>query len=74
MGDDKLWKNFISGASAHCLTWVIFIPIDFVKTNIQKSKVKLTISEVIISEYSKGGIKIFWKGLLPVTLRTIPEI
>lgn len=72
LGNDRWYKNFISGASAHCLTWYLFIPIDYVKTNIQRSKKEITVKEVIKSGYEKGGIKIFWRCVIPACLRTIP--
>ena len=71
-GTDKWWKNFASGATAHCLSWLIFMPIDFVKTTIQRSETKLTIREVIKTNYNTSGIRTFWKGLLPACARTIP--
>lgn len=37
-GTDKWYKNFASGAIAHCATWGLLIPIDYVKTTIQKSR------------------------------------
>lgn len=75
VGIDTWYKNFFNGATAHCLTWYVFIPIDYVKTTIQKSsntKRKMTITNVIADGYNKGGIKIFWKGVIPSCLRTIP--
>lgn len=71
-GPDKLWKNFIGGASAHCLTWAVLMPIDFIKTSIQRSETKLTVREVIVTNFKEKGIRVFWKGLLPACLRTIP--
>ena len=94
IGTDKWYKNFFNGAIAHCFTWYMFIPIDYVKTNIQRNiqtniqtniqrngggigdgtrtKKAPTIIEVIQKGYSKGGIRIFWKGVLPACARTIP--
>lgn len=96
IGTDSWMKNFFNGATAHCVTWFMFIPIDYVKTNIQRSKTKSktdsklgtkigsklgtkirinpkkTISTVIKEGYKKGGIRIFWKGVIPACLRTIP--
>lgn len=65
-------KDFISGATAHCLTWVSLIPIDFVKTKVQKSKIPVTALDVIKKNYARHGLSVFWKGILPATLRTIP--
>ncbi len=72
LGTDRWYKNFLSGASAHCLTWYLFIPIDYVKTNIQRSKKNLTVMQVVKSSYAKHGVKVFWKGVVPACIRTIP--
>jgi hypothetical protein len=72
IGSDVWYKNFFNGSLAHCLTWLILIPIDHVKTTIQKSEIKLTIREAVATTYRKGGVRIFWKGVIPACLRTIP--
>jgi hypothetical protein len=72
LGTDKWYKNFISGASAHCVTWYVFIPIDYVKTTIQKSETKITILDVVKNTYKSQGIFAFWKGVVPACARTIP--
>jgi solute carrier family 25 (mitochondrial carnitine/acylcarnitine transporter), member 20/29 len=72
LGSDAWWKNFTSGATAHCLTWFTLIPIDHVKTKVQKSEKKIGVIKVIKDSYRVGGIRIFWKGVLPACLRTIP--
>ncbi len=72
LGTDKWYKNFLSGAVANCITWYTFMPIDYVKTRIQKSESKLTVSEVIKSTLQEKGVKTFWKGVVPACARTIP--
>lgn len=72
LGSDKPWKNFVSGASAHCITWFVFIPIDYVKTVMQKSESKISIYQIVTSSYKNHGICVFWKGVIPACLRTIP--
>lgn len=72
IGSDIWWKTFISGSFAQSLTWSLLIPIDFIKTSIQKSERKITIKDVIKSNYKKHGIRIFWKGVIPACVRTIP--
>lgn len=71
-GSDKMYKNFINGATAHCATWMILIPIDFVKTNVQKSKTPTTISNVVSTTLKTHGPLAFWRGVVPACLRTIP--
>jgi len=72
LGSDRWYKSFISGASAHCLTWCLFIPIDYVKTTIQKSEKKITISQVVNQTIKTKGVFAFWRGVIPACLRTIP--
>lgn len=72
LGTDIWYKNFISGASAHCITWYLFIPIDYVKTKVQKSEKKITPGYVIKTTIRDQGIRAFWKGVIPACLRTIP--
>lgn len=72
IGTDKWYKNFANGAMAHCLTWCVFIPIDYVKTTVQRSEQKLKALDVIKSSYQKHGITVFWRGVVPACLRTIP--
>lgn len=72
IGADTWWKNFASGATAHCLTWYTLIPIDHIKTKVQRSETGLTVSGAIRESYQKGGVRIFWKGVIPACIRTIP--
>jgi len=72
IGTDAWWKNFTSGATAHCLTWYTLIPIDHIKTKVQRSETGLTVRQAITDSYRKGGVRIFWKGVLPACVRTIP--
>jgi solute carrier family 25 (mitochondrial carnitine/acylcarnitine transporter), member 20/29 len=71
-GHDTLYKNFFNGATAHCTTWLCFIPIDYVKTTIQKSDNPMKISDVVTKTYKLHGIREFWKGVIPACVRTIP--
>ena len=72
LGTDVWYKNFASGAGAHCLTWVTLLPIDYVKTSIQKSKETITIRKVVIDTYNTHGVRAFWKGVVPACARTVP--
>lgn len=76
VGVDAWHKNFFNGAAAHCITWYLFIPIDYVKTNIQRSTTdagtRPTIASVVRKGYQTGGLRIFWKGVVPACIRTIP--
>jgi len=71
-GTDNWYQNFCNGAASHMLTWMCLIPIDYVKTNMQKSNVPITMKKVIINGYNKHGISGFWRGVVPACLRTVP--
>jgi hypothetical protein len=72
VGTDVWWKSFLSGATAQCFTWATLIPMDFIKTNIQKSETNVGMKYVIMSNYKKHGIRVFWRGVVPACTRTIP--
>lgn len=72
LGSDIWYKSFICGSMSHSITWLIFIPIDNIKTTIQRSKEHLTIRSAIAMTYRAGKIKAFWKGVYPACLRTLP--
>ena len=73
IGTDRGIKTFLSGAVAHCATWMVFIPVDNIKTMVQKpSATKLTIKDAVYTTYSIHGLKGFWRGVVPACIRTIP--
>jgi hypothetical protein len=72
VGNDIWWKTFISGSIAQSFTWSLLIPADFVKTSIQKSEIKISVRDVVKANYNNYGIKVFWKGVIPACIRTIP--
>lgn len=71
-GNDRWYKNFASGSLAHSFTWLVLIPIDHVKTNMQKldghSSVVAAIRHVVVKE----GIIGLWRGVVPACVRAIP--
>lgn len=71
-GCSEWYQNFFNGAAAHCITWFLFMPIDWVKTHIQRSEEKLTIRRALMNGYKTGGVTIFWRGVIPACARTIP--
>jgi hypothetical protein len=72
LGTDKIIYTSIAGICANVLTWTLLIPIDTVKTLIQKPGNKKNITETVNYVYSVYGIKGFWRGLIPIYYRTIP--
>jgi solute carrier family 25 carnitine/acylcarnitine transporter 20/29 len=73
-GTDRWYKNFASGAIAHCATWGLLIPIDYVKTTIQRSTDACapTVRHVVRDTIRRHGVRAFWKGIGPACARTIP--
>jgi solute carrier family 25 (mitochondrial carnitine/acylcarnitine transporter), member 20/29 len=73
VGTDTWYKNFFNGSAAHCVTWSLLIPVDYVKTNIQRDQSgNKTVLSVIKEGYLRGGLRIFWKGVIPACARTVP--
>jgi len=75
VGADRGIKTFLSGAIAHCTTWFVFIPIDNIKTIVQKpsaTNTKLTIEDAVYFTYQNHGFKGFWRGVVPACIRTVP--
>lgn len=64
--------NFIAGGLAHSITWVIFIPIDHIKTEIQQINSSKTITSIIKETIMSGRCKTLWKGVGPAVLRIFP--
>jgi hypothetical protein len=71
-GTDNWYQSMINGAIAHSTTWFIFMPIDYVKTIVQKSETSLSVFNVIRTTYCTKGLKEFWRGIVPACLRTVP--
>jgi solute carrier family 25 carnitine/acylcarnitine transporter 20/29 len=76
MTDTSPASNFANGAIAHCLAWAVGMPIDYVKTHVQRSVLddggQKRVLQVIREGWAKGGLRTFWKGVLPACLRTLP--
>ncbi len=71
-GSDRWVNNFAAGATAHCLTWMVFIPIDYVKTRLQRPDNQRTAFQIVSRAVKTKGIGSMWAGVLPACLRTIP--
>jgi len=59
---------FMCGAMAHSLTWLCLMPVDYMKTSLQDSSRSLTFFRVL----KETPIRRYWRGILPMCLRTIP--
>ena len=69
----------LNGAVAHSISWMCLIPIDYVKTQVLKaSNVGTTLSPIhVITSTVKvhgieGSLPMFWKGVVPACVRTVP--
>lgn len=60
-------RAFISGAISNILTWWLFIPIDSIKTVVQREGI--TNKEALLKIIEKNGYFGFWKGIAPATLK-----
>lgn len=71
--DVPTWQaTFISGATAHCATWMLLIPIDNIKTKTQKAGEYRGTLEIIKNTIKAEGTLSLWRGVIPACLRTIP--
>jgi len=69
---DKPYSHFFAGGITHSINWLLFIPIDYTKTQIQKSEGKLTIKDVVTKTVKDGGYKRLWRGIVPAITRIFP--
>ena len=70
-GDKDTFQNFINGGTALMATWCVLLPVDTIKTNIQKNE-SGKIRDCVNDIYKNYGIRGFWRGLIPTCVRTIP--
>lgn len=69
---NKWITTFISGSSAHCATWLVFIPIDTIKSKMQRAGGHNSMLTIIKDTIRSDGITSLWRGVIPACLRTIP--
>lgn len=74
VGNDNFYQKFLNGAVAHATSWLFFMPIDYIKTQVQnhKGKEKLKIMDVVKTARAEGGLGVMWRGVIPAVLRTVP--
>ena len=65
---NKEMRNFIAGGTAGSLSWLVLMPIDFVKTAYQSGAGKLYVT----SQLKQNGMKALWKGVIPTVGRIFP--
>lgn len=71
-GHDTVVKNAAAGATAHCLTWMVLIPIDNVKTMVQRPDNTQTATQIVTHTLRHRGPAALWAGVVPSCARTLP--
>eukprot|EP00930_Biecheleria_cincta_P073582 TRINITY_DN60860_c0_g1_i1.p1 TRINITY_DN60860_c0_g1~~TRINITY_DN60860_c0_g1_i1.p1 ORF type:complete len:267 (+),score=37.97 TRINITY_DN60860_c0_g1_i1:46-846(+) len=72
VGNDTNLKRFFNGAMAHVITWGTLMPVDFVKTRVQKSDVPISPITFTRQMLQTHGLLHFWKGSVPACIRAVP--
>eukprot|EP00413_Alexandrium_margalefii_P025669 CAMPEP_0204556572 /NCGR_PEP_ID=MMETSP0661-20131031/29684_1 /ASSEMBLY_ACC=CAM_ASM_000606 /TAXON_ID=109239 /ORGANISM="Alexandrium margalefi, Strain AMGDE01CS-322" /LENGTH=266 /DNA_ID=CAMNT_0051563683 /DNA_START=44 /DNA_END=844 /DNA_ORIENTATION=+ len=72
VGNETYWKRFFNGATAHVITWGLLMPVDFVKTGVQRSEVPITPVTYTRQMLQTHGLLHFWKGSVPACIRAVP--
>lgn len=70
--ENNLYKAPLIGIASSIFCWCLFFPIDTIRNDLQTTK-NITLKELIYNRYSKHGLFNFYKGLMPVFIRTIPS-
>lgn len=68
----ELFAPMLGGVIAGICFWTSNYPCDFVKTQLQASKTKTSIREIVSRTYRAGGIKAFYKGFGVCLVRSCP--
>lgn len=74
----KLAHLFVAGGSAGFMYWLLFYPLDVIKSALQTDAlVKIDrkysgIGDAVKQLYAEGGIGRFYKGLTPCLIRSVP--
>merc|ERR1712048_716560 len=71
IGNDTHGKRFFNGAMAHVITWGMLMPVDFVKTGVQRSEVPISPLTFTRQMLQTHGLLHFWKGSVPACIRAV---
>eukprot|EP01061_Rhynchopus_euleeides_P038263 TRINITY_DN65721_c0_g1_i1.p1 TRINITY_DN65721_c0_g1~~TRINITY_DN65721_c0_g1_i1.p1 ORF type:complete len:240 (+),score=82.89 TRINITY_DN65721_c0_g1_i1:68-721(+) len=66
------FSEFNAGGLAGVVSWFCCAPIDTIKTRIQASRTKMSVSAATQSIYAEAGLRGFARGLLPLISRAYP--
>ncbi len=78
--EDKLFPNFrtmlFAGGLAGVISWALNLPIDTVKSIMQKDSLANPMyrntMDCVLKNYREHGIRVFYKGFWPALLRAFP--
>lgn len=71
-GDMSLLAITAAGGAAGVAMWIPVFPIDTVKSRLQTSETKMSVSSVFREVYGRGGFKAFFPGFGPALARAVP--
>ena len=71
------WSMLAAGATAGVLSWLLALPVDVIKSQVQSAPLDAPASDTRIAHvaarlYKQGGIPIFFRGLVPCLVRAAP--
>jgi hypothetical protein len=70
------WQVVLSGGMAGCLSWIVNVPIDVVKSRIQGDSITKPVyrgfRDCALKVYRNEGVKAFFQGMVPIILRAFP--
>ena len=74
--DLAAWKVILAGGTAGCLSWIVNIPIDVVKSRIQADSIAEPkyrgFMDCMLKIYRNEGPRALFRGLVPILLRAFP--
>merc|ERR1740123_2292347 len=72
VGNETHFQRFFNGATAHVITWGLLMPVDFVKTGVQRSEAPISTLSFTQQMLKTHGLLHFWKGSIPACIRAVP--
>lgn len=75
-GETKVGREIatpmLGGVAAGLAFWTSNYPCDFIKTQMQASKTKVTVREIVSRTYRNSGVKGFYRGFIVCLVRSCP--
>jgi solute carrier family 25 carnitine/acylcarnitine transporter 20/29 len=71
--ENKWYNNFIAGGISNTIAWILLMPLDYIKTQIQVvGDNNKSIKSICKDIYNNKQYKILWRGLTPTLIRIFP--